>query len=93
MYILETAKSPFHPIDQNHAVYTSCEDAVVRGGIRPNAGEPIKILLSDNTTTECKHKVKNDTFCPSDMYSALSKCFTVHNEYVTNMEASRYIFY
>ena len=50
-------------------------------------------MLTDGTTDDCEMKrVKKgvESFCPSGMYGSYSKCFTVHNEYVTNMEASRY---
>ena len=94
-HFIESAKSLYHPIDQNHQIYTSCEDASARGGIRLNPGEPIAILLSDGTSANCTRSSINqngETLCPSGMYGKGSKCFTVHDEYVGNMEASRYCF-
>lgn len=78
-------------MDQN--IYSSCEDAFTRGGIRPNPDEPILILLSDGTVTSCsKKQVRQDSesFCPTGTYTSYGKCFSVHHEYVTNEEASRY---
>ena len=83
-----------HPMDTDHAIYDSCADAIARGGIRPNPDEPIVMLLSDGTKTSCEMKRVNNgpkSFCPPGMYGIHSKCFSVHNEYVTNSEASRYI--
>ena len=76
--------------DQN--IYSSCEDAFTRGGIRPNPDEPILILLSDGTTSNCsKKQIRNgpESFCPPGTYGSYSKCFSVHHEFVTNEEASR----
>ena len=78
--------------DQN--IYTSCEDAFTRGGIRPNLNEPIQILLNDGSTTVCtKKQIRKgpESFCPPGTYGIYSKCFSVHHEYVTNEEASRYL--
>ena len=91
MTFSEPAKTQYNPIEQN--IYTSCEDAFTRGGIRPNADEPIQILLSDGSTTSCsKKQVRQgvESFCPPGTYGSYSKCFSVHHEYVTNEEASRY---
>ena len=92
--LIESEKAMYHPMDTNHAIYESCADAVARGGIRPNPNEPITILLSDGTNTSCGMKRLNngpETFCPPGMYGIQSKCFAVHNLYVTNSEASRYV--
>ena len=93
--ITESANAMYHPMDTNHAIYESCADAVARGGIKPNPNEPITLLLSDGTNTSCGMKRVNngpETFCPPGMYGIQSKCFAVHNQYVTNLEASRYVF-
>lgn len=100
--LLETTKSLYNPVEKwlssYHGIYSSCEDALARGGIRPNSDLPVRILLSDGTKENCKTKPakvdeSNDrieeSFCPQGMYGSYSKCFTVHEEYVTNMEASR----
>ena len=90
-FFSEPTKTPYNPIDQN--IYTSCEDAFTRGGIRPNADEPIQILSSDGTTKTCsKERVREgvQSFCPPGTYESYSKCISVHDEYVTNDEASRY---
>ena len=93
--IIESANAMYHPMDTHHAIYESCADAVARGGIKPNPNEPITLLLSDGTNTSCGTKRVNngpETFCPPGMYGIQSKCFAVHNQYVTNLEASRYVF-
>ena len=38
------AKSVYRPLDQQK-IYTSCSDAMVRGGIVPNPGQPVSIIF------------------------------------------------
>lgn len=65
----------------------------MRGGIRPNPGQSVSVLLSDGTTKNCeKESVDGGTSCPIGMYGQFPKCFTIHHEYVDNREASRYAY-
>ena len=50
-------------------------------------------MSSDGTTKTCsKERVREgvQSFCPPGTYESYSKCISVHDEYVTNDEASRY---
>ena len=85
----ETSRTLYHPIDQNHVIYESCKDALVRGGIRPNPSQSLRIILIDGTTRDCEMERLGGTSCPIGMYGQFPKCFTVHQEYVDNTEASR----
>jgi hypothetical protein len=41
------AKSVYQPLDKQK-VYTNCSDALVRGGILPNPGQPVSIIFKVN---------------------------------------------
>ena len=85
------ANTMYQPVD-DHKIYTSCKDALVRGGIRPNPGQGVTLLLNNDNKVECKMENIHDatSFCPVGMYGIFPKCFTVHHEYVDNKEAARY---
>ena len=46
-YLNGIAQSVYRPLDKQK-VYTSCSDALVRGGIVPNPGQPVSIIFKVN---------------------------------------------
>ena len=43
-FLLNAAKSVYGPLDKQK-IFTDCSDAMHRGGIVPNPGQPVSILI------------------------------------------------
>ena len=48
--ILYLGKSVYRPLDKQK-IYTNCSDAMVKGGIVPNPGQPVSIIFKVNVLT------------------------------------------
>ena len=74
--------------------FKSCREAFSRGGVVPEFGKPVTIVLTDNSTVACSaENVRNgSTSCPVGWFGSADDnfCFKIRTDVkTTNEEACR----
>ena len=78
------------PVYRSKMFFDDCK-AAFAAGVIPNPGEPVTILLRDESTLSCDYNSLLDlsTPCPAEWLGEDGSCFKIHHDTVTNEEASR----
>ena len=74
--------------------YTSCSDAMIRGGIHPEPGKPLTLTLTDSSSANCSMEniYGASNACPRGWNGNADRqfCFKVFTKPETNEDACRY---